>query len=67
VEPALSQSVLAAKIRPLGEAGVDLVLTGNPGCIMQIGAGLAATGRRIPVRHPVELLDQAYQLGGRYG
>lgn len=67
VEPALSQSVLAGKIGSLGQAGVELVLTGNPGCIMQIGAGLAAAGRPVSVRHPVELLDRAYQLAGRYG
>ena len=69
VEPGLSKSVLAAKAAKIGEAGPDLVLTGNPGCIMQIGAGLAAAvpSRPIPVRHPVEVLDQAYALSGRYG
>jgi glycolate oxidase iron-sulfur subunit len=67
VEPGLSRSVLAGKIARLEEAGVDLVLTGNPGCIMQIGAGLAARARPIPVRHPVELLDRSYALAGRYG
>jgi hypothetical protein len=34
---------------------------------MQIGAGLAASPHAIPVRHPVEILDQAYALSGRYG
>jgi hypothetical protein len=29
---------------------------------MQIGAGLRAAGLKIPVMHPVELLDQAYAL-----
>ncbi|HWZ29011.1 MAG TPA: heterodisulfide reductase-related iron-sulfur binding cluster [Gemmatimonadales bacterium] len=67
VEPGLSRSVLAGKITNLEEAGLDLVLTGNPGCVMQIGAGLAATERPVPVRHPVELLDRAYALAGRYG
>jgi glycolate oxidase iron-sulfur subunit len=67
IEPELSKSVLAAKAARISDAGPDLVLTGNPGCIMQIGAGLAATSRPIPVRHPVEVLDQAYALAGRYG
>lgn len=67
VEPELSRSVLAAKAGKISEAAPDLVLTGNPGCIMQIGAGLAVTSQSIPVRHPVELLDQAYALAGRYG
>lgn len=67
VEPGLSRSVLAAKVARLSEAGVELVLTGNPGCVMQIGAGLAATELPCPVRHPVELLDRAYALAGHYG
>lgn len=67
VEPGLSRAVLAAKTKRLHDAEVDVVLTGNPGCVMQIGAGLQASGRSIPVRHPVELLDRAYALAGRYG
>jgi glycolate oxidase iron-sulfur subunit len=66
VEPGFSRSVLAGKIARLEEAGLDAVLTGNPGCIMQIGAGLAATERPIPVLHPVELLDRAYERAGHY-
>jgi glycolate oxidase iron-sulfur subunit len=41
---------------------LDAVVTGNPGCVMQIGAGLRAAGLKIPVMHPVELLDRAYAL-----
>jgi len=67
VEPELSRSVLAGKAAAISGANPDLVLTGNPGCIMQIGAGLAATPRPIPVRHPVEMLDLAYAHAGRYG
>ena len=32
-----------------------------PGCLMQIGAGLAAAGLDIAVAHPVELLDESYR------
>jgi glycolate oxidase iron-sulfur subunit len=67
VEPGFSRSILAGKVANLEAAGLDLVLTGNPGCIMQIGAGLAATERPIPVLHPVEVLDRAYLLAGHYG
>jgi glycolate oxidase iron-sulfur subunit len=37
------------------------VTTGNPGCLMQIGAGLMAAGLDITVAHPVELLDESYR------
>lgn len=58
VEPRLSREVLAAKIAELAalDPRPDVVLTGNPGCLMQIGAGLRAAGLDIDVRHPVELV-----------
>jgi len=51
--------VLEPKLQEIAAGGFDWVLTGNPGCIMQIGAGLLEW--RLPTRavHPVELLDRA--------
>jgi glycolate oxidase iron-sulfur subunit len=66
-EAALSRSILDRKISALIEAQPDLVATGNPGCIMQIGAGLRAAGSSISVAHPVELLDLSYRRAGFYG
>ncbi len=63
LQPAMSRAVLEAKIRAIAAASPrpDLVATGNPGCLMQIGAGLRAAGLNIPVVHPVELLDWSYR------
>jgi glycolate oxidase iron-sulfur subunit len=66
LEPEMSRAVLAAKLERLREAAPQVVATGNPGCLMQIGAGLAAAGISARVRHPVELLDDAYRAAGRY-
>ena len=66
LEPEMSRAVLSAKLERLREAAPQVVATGNPGCLMQIGAGLAAAGIRARVRHPVELLDDAYRAAGRY-
>jgi glycolate oxidase iron-sulfur subunit len=66
LEPEMSRAVLAAKLERLREAAPQVVATGNPGCLMQLGAGLAAAGVRARVRHPVELLDDAYRAAGRY-
>jgi glycolate oxidase iron-sulfur subunit len=68
VQPDLSQRVLADKVRTLraAEPPLDAVATGNPGCLMQIGAGLRAAGMQIPVVHPVELLDRSYAGAGLY-
>ena len=43
-----------------------VVVTGNPGCIMQIGAGLRGAALDIAVMHPVELLDESYESAGFY-
>jgi glycolate oxidase iron-sulfur subunit len=69
LQPEMSAAVLADKIATIRDTTPqpDLVATGNPGCIMQIGAGLRAAGLEIPVVHPVELLDLSYAAGGLYG
>jgi glycolate oxidase iron-sulfur subunit len=36
------------------------VATGNPGCLMQIGAGLRRAGSDATTIHPVDLLDASY-------
>lgn len=61
-QPELASQVLDTKIRALADASPrpDYVVTGNPGCLMQIGAGLRAAGLPIGVAHPVELLDWSY-------
>lgn len=66
-EPDMARAVLHRKLEALLAARPDVVVTGNPGCIMHIGAGLLAMGDRTPVVHPVELLDWSYQLAGCNG
>jgi glycolate oxidase iron-sulfur subunit len=67
VEPELSRRVLAAKLSHLLQDPPDVLVTGNPGCVMQLGAGVLAAGAAIAVRHPVELLDDSYRRAGFYG
>lgn len=63
LEPDVAERVLAPKLAAIADTGADVVLTGNPGCLMQIGGGLARAGRATVARHPVELLDAAYARG----
>src|SRR2546425_388793 len=65
-EPAVSRAVLVPKLATLREAAPQVVATGNPGCLMQLGAGLAAAGIAAAARHPVELLDESYRAAGYY-
>jgi glycolate oxidase iron-sulfur subunit len=68
LQPGMSRTVLDLKITGIAEAPGEpsVVATGNPGCLMQIGAGLQARGLGIPVAHPVELLDLSYRQAGYY-
>lgn len=65
--PDLSQQILAPKLAGIAASGADVVATGNPGCMMHIGAGLVRSGSRARVRHPVELLDAAYTAATHAG
>ncbi|HTS87977.1 MAG TPA: heterodisulfide reductase-related iron-sulfur binding cluster [Gemmatimonadales bacterium] len=69
LEPGLSRQVLDAKLASFRDAEPrpTIVATGNPGCLMQIGGGLRASGLPIAVAHPVELLDRSYAVAGLYG
>jgi glycolate oxidase iron-sulfur subunit len=69
LRPQMARAVLEQKIAGLGAAipRPDFVVTGNPGCLMQIGAGLRAARLPIDVAHPVELLDHSYREAGFYG
>jgi len=65
VEPEVSDLVLARKLTNIDAAAPELIATGNPGCLMQIGAGLIRSGSSVSAVHPVELLDRSYAAGRR--
>jgi glycolate oxidase iron-sulfur subunit len=68
LHPAMARAVLADKIQHLAQADPRpaVVATGNPGCLMQIGAGLRQARLGIEVVHPVQLLDWSYDAAGYY-
>ncbi|MFN2317478.1 MAG: (Fe-S)-binding protein [Gemmatimonadales bacterium] len=69
LHPELSRQVLEDKLAAIRAADppMDMIVTGNPGCIMQIGAGLRASGMEIPVGHPVQLVREAMGQEQREG
>ena len=64
--PDLGGWIGSDKVRAVLETGADALVTGNPGCMMQIGAGLALAGSPVPVLHLVELVDESYRRAGLY-
>jgi glycolate oxidase iron-sulfur subunit len=64
--PELGGSIGGDKVAAVRRARADVVATPNPGCMMQIGAGLHLEGAPEGVVHPVELLDESYRRAGFY-
>ena len=60
LEPAMSARVLAEKMEELATVRPDVVVTANPGCQMQLAAGLREAGSSVPVKHLAELVAEAY-------
>jgi len=56
LQPELAAEIGRRKAESLAAAGVRLVATGNPGCMLQIRAALRAIGSDAEVVHPVQLL-----------
>ena len=56
LQPDLAAEIGRRKAESLARAGVELVLTGNPGCMLQIDSHLRQVGHQARVLHPIELL-----------
>ena len=58
-EPAMSRALMREKADAIASTGATVVASANPGCTMQITAGLRERGVDVRVVHPIELLDAA--------
>ena len=58
--PAMAQKVLARKIDAIASTGAEILITANPGCLMQIQMGLRQRGLKTQIMHISQMLDQAY-------
>jgi len=56
----LSRRILAEKLDEIALTGAELVVTTNPGCSMQLQAGLMDRHMNVRVCHLMELLDKSY-------
>jgi glycolate oxidase iron-sulfur subunit len=63
-EPELSGRLSAEKVEAIASTGATTIASANPGCTMQIAAGLRTRGIEAEVVHPVQLLDRAYREPG---
>ena len=63
VQPEAAQQLGARKAAAVTATGADVVVSGNPGCTLQIASALHAAGTPTPVAHIAEVLDAS--LSGR--
>jgi glycolate oxidase iron-sulfur subunit len=59
----MSSRLLADKMRAVAATEASVVATANPGCMLQLEAGLRLHGVKGTVAHVVEVLDEAYAAG----
>lgn len=57
----LSMDILQKKMDNVTLAHAEIVATANPGCMLQLEAGVRKWGHGERVMHVIELLDQAYR------
>jgi len=58
----MSMALLEKKMAAVNATGADRIVTANPGCMLQLRAGVARWGRGQRVSHVVEILDEAFSV-----
>lgn len=66
MQPEMSSGILKEKLENIQKTNAELLVTGNPGCHLQILAGAKSCGMSLNVCHPIELLDESYKRAGYY-
>jgi glycolate oxidase iron-sulfur subunit len=61
----MSMALLKKKMQAVNATGADRIVTSNPGCMLQLRAGVERWGRGQRVSHVVEILDEAYANFGK--
>jgi glycolate oxidase iron-sulfur subunit len=56
-----SMRILDRKMSNIEASGAEVVLAGNPGCMLQLDYGRRATHSPAQVLHPVQVVDAAYR------
>lgn len=63
--PDMAGRLLELKMVNVEATKADMVVAPNPGCIIQISAGVRQRHLPMEVVHPIDLLERSYQLGDR--
>ena len=63
LEPDAATDLRDRKVQNVLRTGAEVIVSGNPGCLLQLAAGLDAAGRPLRMMHLVEVIDQSIQEG----
>ena len=58
-KPEMADRILARKIDTIRATGAELLVTGNPGCLLQLKKGLAEQLPEVGIVHVTELLARS--------
>jgi glycolate dehydrogenase iron-sulfur subunit len=61
-EPEMADVLMREKAAAVASTGATIVASANPGCSMQLAAGLKMSGGGVEILHPVQLLDRAERI-----
>jgi glycolate oxidase iron-sulfur subunit len=61
VQPDMASALLDRKLDNALSTGAEAIVSANPGCMLQLSAGLRARGDERPVVQLIDLLDRAYE------
>jgi len=64
VENEMAMAILEKKMQSVNSTGAQVIATANPGCMLQLEAGVRLHGSGQRVVHVVQILDEAYQAAG---
>ena len=61
VENQMAMQILSTKMELIKGTEAEIIATANPGCMLQLQAGVKMFGKNQRVLHVVQVLDEAYQ------
>ena len=67
LEPDAATQLRDRKVQNILKTDAEVIVSGNPGCLLQIATGLEAAGRPMRVMHLVEVLDQSIRAATELG
>jgi glycolate oxidase iron-sulfur subunit len=67
LQPGTADALQRRKVEHILASPAEAVVTGNPGCMIQLADGLRRCGSHMPVKHLVQVLDEALETNTHAG